>query len=211
MLGAFGRDRARLGPALEHLEIYCPSGLLGALWHGPPDAETVVVLLPGALGGFLGPAKGLFHAVGVQQGDAGRGAIRVDYRRPNDLDACLLDAAAMCEIATRQGAERFIFVGHSFGGAVAVQAGVVLGRSTAGVATLSTQSAGCEVADQLVDTPLLLLHGADDTILPPDSSAMVRMIAGHGDFEVLPGADHSLNSARADVLARLDAFISTTD
>ncbi len=39
-------------------------------------------------------------------------------------------------------------VGHSFGGAVAIQAGIVLGAHCRGVVTLATQSAGCEHADR---------------------------------------------------------------
>lgn len=65
----------------------------------------------------------------------------------------------------------------------------------AGVVTFATQSARCEAAGALSGSPLLLFHGCDDEPLPPASSEMVRMIAGHGDLVVLPGDGRS---ARAE-------------
>jgi pimeloyl-ACP methyl ester carboxylesterase len=72
---------------------------------------------------------------------------------------------------------------------------------------LATQSAGCEVAEQLVDTPLLLLHGTDDEILPPDTTSVVQMIAGHGDVVFLPGTGHLMTQAADDVRTRLLGWI----
>ena len=102
---------------------------------------------------------------------------------------------------------RFVTVGHSFGGAVALQAGVILGEHCRGVVTLATQSAGCEHADQLGATPLLLLHGTDDEILPPETSSVVQMIAGHGEVVLLPGAGHLLTQAAVEVRERLSEWI----
>ncbi len=76
----------------------------------------------------------------------GIATVRVGYRKPNDLSRCVHDVAAAADLAGRRGARRFVTMGHSFGGAVAVQAGAVLGTHCRGVVTLSTQSAGCEDA-----------------------------------------------------------------
>jgi pimeloyl-ACP methyl ester carboxylesterase len=75
------------------------------------------------------------------------------------------------------------------------------------VVTLSTQSAGCEHAADLGDTPLLLLHGTDDEILPAETSAVVQMLAGHGEVVLLPGAGHLLTQAAAEVHDRLLEWI----
>ena len=99
-------------------------------------------------------------------------------------------------------------MGHSFGGAVAIQVGAVLATHCAGVVTLSTQSAGCEVAAELGETPLLLLHGTNDEILPPETSAIVRMLAGQGEVVLLPGAGHLLTEAAEELRERLDTWIS---
>ena len=133
--------------------------------------------------------------------------MRVGYRKPNDLSRCVHDVAAAADLASRSGARGFVVVGHSFGGAVAIQAGTVLGAHCRGVVTLSTQSAGCEHAAELGDTPLLLLHGTDDEILPAETSAVVQMLAGHGEVVLLPGAGHLLTQAATEVRDRLSAWI----
>ena len=92
--------------------------------------------------------------------------LRVGWRRPNDIDLCTLDLLAAADLAARTGAERFVTGGHSFGGAIAVRAGMAMGDWTRGVVTFATQSAGCEEAQGLT-APLLAYHGDRDEILPP--------------------------------------------
>jgi alpha-beta hydrolase superfamily lysophospholipase len=184
------------------------SGLLTMLWHGDPDAERVVVACGGAMGGLLGPADGLYQRLGDVFAEVGIATIRLSYRRPNDLPACVEDLLVVAAAAVGQGARRVVTVGHSFGGAVAVQGGIGMGPTCAGVVTLSTQSAGCEQADRLGETPLLLLHGDRDRLLPPAASAAVHHLAGgRGELVILPGADHLLVEAAADVEGRLVEWI----
>ena len=160
------------------------------------------------MGGLLGPANGLYHALGETMAARGIGTVRVGYRKPNDLSRCVLDVAAVGDLASRSGARHFVTVGHSFGGAVAVQAGIVLGEHCRGVVTLSTQSAGCEHASELGDTPLLLLHGTDDEILPAETSAVVQMLAGHGEVVLLAGTGHLLTQSADEVRERVTAWIA---
>jgi pimeloyl-ACP methyl ester carboxylesterase len=185
-------------------------GLLTLLWHGPRDAEHVVLMGGGAMGGLLGPADGLFHDLGVSLAAHGIGSIRLSYREPNHTTRCVHDMLAAADLAGRKGAESFITMGHSFGGAVAVGAAVGVRRHTAGVVLLATQSAGCEQADQLAanDIPLLLFHGDADEILPPFSSEMVLALAGgQGELVLLPGSGHLLTEAGAELRERLGAWI----
>ncbi|MGZ6976042.1 MAG: alpha/beta hydrolase [Acidimicrobiia bacterium] len=208
LLEALAREEVVIAPGLRHLEIYTMRGLLTILWHGPVDAERVVVMSGGAMGGLLGPAGGLYHDLGERFAAEGIGTLRVGYRKPNDLVRCVHDVAAAADLATRAGGRRFVTVGHSFGGAVAVQAGMVLGRHCAGIVTLSTQSAGCEDAGQLgEEVPLLLLHGDRDELLPPDTSFMVRMLVGHGEVEILHGSGHLLTEAAEHLRHRLGEWI----
>jgi alpha-beta hydrolase superfamily lysophospholipase len=195
LLEALATEDVEIGPDLHHLEIYTMKGLLTILWHGDPQAEQVVVMSGGGMGGLLGPAHGLYHDLGERFAAQGIGTMRVDYRKPNDLGRCVVDVAAAADLAVRTGARRIVTRGHSFGGAVALQLGIVLGEHCAGVVTLSTQSAGCEDGAALGDTPLLLLHGDRDEILPPDTSAVVRALVGHGELVILPGAGHLLVEA----------------
>lgn len=207
LLEALATEDVEIAPDLHHLEIYTLKGLLTLFWHGDPRAEHVVIMGGGGMGGLLGPAAGLYHDLGEELTAHGIGTIRVGYRKPNDLGRCVLDVAAAADLATRTGARSFIAVGHSFGGAVALQLGIVLGDRCAGVVTLSTQSAGCEDGAALGATPLLLLHGDHDEILPPDTSAVVQAIVGHGELVILPGAGHLLTEAGEELRARLGTWI----
>src|SRR5262249_12522297 len=176
-LRVLARQDVLVTPALRHIEGFTLEGLLTFLWHGDPGADRVVLMCGGAMGGLLGPANGLYHDLGETLAAAGMGAIRVGYRRPNDLAACVLDVAGAADLAHRNGARRFVVIGHSFGGAVAVNAGCMLRTMVAGVVTLSTQSAGCEHA-AAPRPPLLLLHGDRDELLPVMASQALQAIAG---------------------------------
>lgn len=203
MLGVLGIQDVETAPGLRHLEIYTATGLVTVLWHGPPDASDVVVACGGAMGGLLGPANGLYHDLGTALAERGIATLRVGYRRPNDMDRCVHDLAAVADLAWHRGGRRFVTMGHSFGGAVAIQSGIVLGRHAVGVVTLSTQSAGCEDASLLGDTPLLLLHGEHDELLPPETSFVVRDLVGHGNVVLLPHTGHGLVEAADELRAQL--------
>jgi hypothetical protein len=209
MIGALARQSVRITPSLRHVEVFTMGGLLTLLWHGDETAEHVVLMGGGAMGGMLGPAEGLYHDLGERfAAEHGIATIRVGYRKPNDLDRCTMDMLAAGDLAARSGGERFVTVGHSFGGAIAVRAGIAMGEWTAGVVTLSTQSAGCEEAAQLGSTPLLLLHGDRDEILPPITSEVVHHIAGGaGELVILPGAGHLLSEAHDELRQRLGDWI----
>lgn len=186
-------------PGMRHLELYTMRGLLTVLWHGPADAEAAVVACGGAMGGLLGPADGFFQWLGDELGERGIATLRVSYRKPNDLDACVEDAGAAAEMAYAEGVKRFVVMGHSFGGAVAVNCGAFLRSLCNGVVTLATQSAGCEMAMAIADKELLLVHGGRDRILPVMASDVVRQIAGTGELVVYPEADHLLSECKDEL------------
>ncbi len=203
---------AMLTPNLRHVEMYTMRGLLTLLWHEPPAGAPrqpgALVLCGGAMGGLLGPGDALYHRLGVEWSSRGVPVLRVSYRRPNDLDHCCVDLAAAAQLAIGgAGADKVVLMGHSFGGAVAVRVGVGLNDMVAGVATFATQSAGCELAGGLQGTPFLLFHGDRDEILPPESSDMVRMIAGHGDVVRLPGDGHLLAKSDTIIWERLEEWL----
>ena len=206
-LRALAVQEVAIAPGFRHLELYTMDGLLTVLWHGDPSAA--VLTCGGAMGSLLGPADGLYHDLGVTLADQGIGTLRVGYRRPNDLAACVHDLAAVADLASRQGGRRFVVMGHSFGGAVAVQLAIALPAMIAGVVTLATQSAGCEQADPLT-CPLLLFHGDRDEMLPPATSEMVRMLAGRGELVVLAGSGHLLSEGAFNLRERLRVWLPDT-
>jgi pimeloyl-ACP methyl ester carboxylesterase len=209
MLEALARQEVVISPTLRHLEVFTLRGLLTVLWHGDPDAEAAVVLGGGAMGGLLGPADGLYHWLGDELAapGSGIGVLRVGWRRPNDLDLCTLDLLAAADLAARAGAERFVTGGHSFGGAIAVRAGMAMGEWTRGVVTFATQSAGCEGAGAL-EAPLLAFHGDRDELLPLQASEVVAELSG-GEAEVVvcAGAGHLLSEAGEALRARVPGWV----
>ncbi|MEZ5265319.1 MAG: alpha/beta hydrolase [Acidimicrobiales bacterium] len=210
-IGLIGHQDVAVTDRLDHYELFSWDGLLTLLWHHDRNQpnRNAVLCCGGALGGVLGPAGGLFHDLGTRFAADGTAiTIRVGYRAPNDLDRCVFDVLAAAQLAARHGAERFVVVGHSFGGAVAVQAGAALGEQCAGVVTLATQTAGCEVGEQLAErgVPVLLLHGDLDTILPYHASHLVHLLTG-GELHILRGADHRLDAAADELRERLGEWI----
>src|SRR4029453_4711872 len=148
-LDALAAQEVEVTDRLRHVEMYTLGGLLTMLWHGEPDHEHVVLACGGAMGGLLGPADGLYHDLGVRFAEQGIGLVRVGYRKPNDLGACVHDLVAVAELVARRGPKRFFTRGHSLGGAVAIRAAIVIGDDAVGAVTLATQSAGCEEAERL--------------------------------------------------------------
>ena len=62
-------------------------------------------------------------------------------------------------------------------------------------------------APRSATTPLLLLHGDRDEILPPDTSAVVQALVGHGELVILAGAGHLLTEAHDELRERLWSWI----
>lgn len=211
LVGVLDLSEVEPGHGSRHTEILTRAGKLGLLWDGDPgDDGRVLVTCAGAFGGFLGPAGGLYFDLARTLAAAGVTTVRVEYRQPNNLPACVLDVAVAVDLAERCGGTRFVVVGHSFGGAVAIGAGAAMPEHVVAVATLATQSAGCEPAAHLGGRPLLLVHGDADAVIPASSSAYVQRIAGHGELVVLPGAGHLLTEAGDELRVRLPRWILGT-
>ncbi|HEX4866662.1 MAG TPA: hypothetical protein VFV32_03455 [Acidimicrobiales bacterium] len=209
LLEALARQEVALGPATRHIEVFTLRGLLTVLWHGDHGSPSAVVLGGGAMGGLLGPADGFYHWLGEELGRSGSGVsvLRVGWRRPNDLDLCTLDLLAGADLAARAGAERFVTGGHSFGGAIAVRAGIAMGDWTRGVVTFATQSAGCEEAGGLT-APLRAYHGDEDELLPlAASEAVCQLSGGEAEVVVCEGSGHLLTQAGDRLRAEVPAWI----
>jgi predicted alpha/beta hydrolase family esterase len=219
-LGVIASQDVMITPMLRHAEFFTMRGLLTILWHEPdqatdavtagvPSVPAAIVACGGAMGGLLGPAEGLYQRLGETWAARGVPVLRVDFRRPNDMDSCCIDVAAAVQLAVvGGGAERVVVMGHSFGGAVAVRVGVGLSEMVAGVVTFATQSAGCEIAAGLAGRPFLLFHGDRDEILPLQSSQLVRAIAGTGELVVCQGDGHLLAHSGPQMMGRLDTWLT---
>jgi pimeloyl-ACP methyl ester carboxylesterase len=193
-----------LADEVSLLEVFTVEGVIPCLRHsGPGDgAAGVALFVGGALGGLSGPAAGLYGRVAQRTG-----GIRLHYRHPGDLAACVADVVLVAELVMGRGAAGAVLVGHSFGGAVAVAAGVALGARCTGVVTLATQAPGCERVDELA-APILLVHGDEDEILPDLASRLVHGLAGGpSELVILPGEGHLLAGAANLLDERVGAFV----
>lgn len=184
------------------LELPSARGPIPALLDAVEGATAAVTMVGGADGGFDGPAEALYPTLVEDFAARGITSLRLDFRIhkfPNDVDEGVYDLLHGVAALEERGVRRVGLVGHSFGGAVVIDAGV-RATSVAAVATLATQTAGAQRTPELAPTPLLLVHGRDDTRLSPECSQLLYDLAGEPKrLELLDGATHSLRQRREKV------------
>src|SRR6266481_4146234 len=182
-------------PQVEHGELIMRIERLLAA----PEKGRAALCVSGAIGGFDGPAM-LYPRLGLTMPREQITVARLNYRAPNEFGECLVDAMAALTFLGGIGHERVALIGHSFGGAVAINAGTLSPLVTTVIA-LSSQLAGAHVAGELAPKPLLLIHGNADTILPHESSQALYDRAGEPKtIKILPGVSHRLSEAADEVL-----------
>ena len=199
--------------AIQTLELPSDRGPIGCAFHEVPDAEAAVIMVGGGDGGLDGPAGALFPDLSEDLRSRGIGGLRVDFRIhqfPGDVEESVHDVRAGVDFLAGTGVSRVGLLGHSFGGAVMIEAAVQT-AAVASVATLAAQTAGAQRVGELAPRPLLLIHGLDDIRLPPDCSRVLFGMAGEPKrIELLEGARHSLRQRREDVRGLLlDWFTET--
>src|SRR5262249_26804844 len=146
------------------LQIATPRGKVRGVYHTAEDATGAVVMVAGALGGLAGPS-GAYPALSGQLQTVGIAALRLDYRKPGNMNECVYDLDAGLDELRHGGVKRFALVGWSFGGAVVISS-CVAQSDVLGVATLASQTAGADAVSRLAPRSLLLVHGTADQVLP---------------------------------------------
>jgi alpha/beta superfamily hydrolase len=173
------------------LSIRTSRGSIPVILHAAENAARAILCVCGAIGGFDGPAM-LYPRLGLGMPHTGFAVARMDYRQPNQFDECVLDTLAALTFLKGTGHERAALIGHSFGGAVVINAGTLSPVVTTVVA-VSSQLAGAHVVGELAPKPLLLIHGTADTILSDECSRMLYERAGEPKMlKLFDGADHRL-------------------
>ena len=91
--------------------------------HNNQERRTTkgIIWVWGARGGFAGPADGLYRDVAEDLKDEIT-SVRIDYRIPNNVQECVMDALVGVSFLTGTGHTEVALVGHSFGGAVVITA-----------------------------------------------------------------------------------------
>ncbi|MGA2286719.1 MAG: alpha/beta fold hydrolase, partial [Dehalococcoidia bacterium] len=164
--------------------------------------DGAVVFVGGTDGGFDGPANGIYATLAEDLSAAGISSLRLDFRlhrAPGDVGEGTHDVLAGVAFLKREGAGRIGLVGHSYGGAVVINA-AALSEDVNAAVTLSTQTAGTALVGRIAPRPILLVHGELDTRLPPRCSRYVFERAGEPkELVILRGAKHSLRQRREEL------------
>ena len=169
--------------------------------------DAAVVWVWGARGGVTGPADGLYVRLAEKLVAEGVASLRIDYRWPNDLYECVMDTLAGVTLLLGVGFKRVALVGHSFGGAVVIAAAPYNDKVVA-VAGLSSQSAGAQRVADVAPRPLLLVHGADDAVIPTRASQFIYDLAQQPkELRYFEGAGHGLTECREELDALLFGWL----
>lgn len=150
-----------------------------------------MIMVGGAGGGTHGPS-GIYTQLAQRLQHEQIYALRLEYRQPNQRQACVQDVNTAIMLLERHNIERIILVGWSFGGAVVITAGAA-SNTVVGVATVASQTYGTEAVSRLTPRHLLLFHGTADTVLPAVCAQDLYSRAHEPKQLVLyPDDDHSL-------------------
>jgi len=198
------------GEVGEGLLFRTSRGDIPAILHSAPEAHLGVVWVCGARGGFGGPGKGLYSRLAEAFRSQGISSLRLDYRQPNVLPECVLDLLAGIAFFKETGYQAVVLVGHSFGGAAVIAAGVTSSH-VRGVVSLSPQTYGANMAGLLSPRPLLVVHGKSDTRLPYSCAVEIYGWAREPKQLVLyDGAEHRLEECRDELGGLLAEWIPAT-
>jgi pimeloyl-ACP methyl ester carboxylesterase len=177
-------------------------GAISCLYHEGKAGGGAVIFVGGTDGGFDGPANGIYVALADDLLAHGISSLRLDFRlhiAPGNVEEGTFDVLAGVAFLKEKEAGRTGLVGHSYGGAVVINAGA-RSPDVAAVVTLSTQTAGTAAASMLASRPLLLVHGELDRRLPPECSRYVYERASEPkEIVILEGAKHSLRQRRTEL------------
>src|SRR5260370_7393991 len=162
-----GFESGDLVAGARKIMIRTNRGEIPLILHATETPSRVVLCVGGAIGGFDGPAM-RYPRLGLEMPRKDICIARGNYRTRNDFGECLLDALAALTFLKGTGYERAAIIGHSFGGAVAINAGT-LSPVVGTVIAISCQLAGAHVIADLSPNPLLLIHAPPTTPSPAQS------------------------------------------
>jgi predicted esterase len=165
-------------------------------------AKKAVIWVGGMGGGWDTPAKRLYPQLCQKLVNNERiSSLRIRYRYPRDLDESLTDVIAGIKFLEHEGIQSVGLVGHSFGGAVVIEAAAAVSNMVLTIVTLSTQSyRAVEAVSKLgKGCSMLLIHGTDDDVLWPSCSSYVYEKANNLKIILYEGAKHRLEEAAEQV------------
>src|SRR5581483_1678485 len=121
-------ERERVEDSAEDVALSTSSGRIRTRLHAAQEGNAGIVWVFGAGGGLGGPAGGLYDRLGRQLQVEGILSLQVAYRHPGRMKECVEDTLTGVDFVRSFGIERVVLVGHSFGGAVVINAGIASSR-----------------------------------------------------------------------------------
>ncbi|MHB8842518.1 MAG: alpha/beta hydrolase family protein [Candidatus Aquicultor sp.] len=167
----------------------------------PVRGTRFAAIWVGGVGGdWDTPVRGLYPYLCEELRNHDIASLRVRFRYPTNHEESVYDVLAGISFLESEGITDIALTGHSFGGAVVIQA-AVRSHSVKTVVTLSTQSYGANAVSELSpDCSILLIHGDQDMVLPSSSSQLVYNLAHEPKkLVILKGDGHSLDKSTQEV------------
>lgn len=183
----------------EQIVINTSDGKIECVFHNAGSRRGIIWLC-GALGGFDGPSFGIFKILSEQMMADGFSSLRLHYRYPGDFEECVQDVLTGVDFLKQKGIDKVALVGHSFGGAVAIQAGT-MSNETKAVIGLASQTYGAQNVAKLAPRSLLLIHGERDRNLSADCSRYIYLWAEEPkELRILKNNGHFLREAHQELI-----------
>lgn len=174
-------------------------GTISCRYHATADPGPAALWVVGTLGEPAGPADGMFERLANELSSDKIASLHLDYRRPGRLIDCVLDVLLGIGFLRNQGYGRITLVGHSFGGSVAINAGVS-SPSVVAVAALSSQLTGADEIAELSPRPVLLMHGTSDEVRSDiGTRELYELAAEPKELVLYPGCGHDLIECREKI------------
>lgn len=200
-------EHATLSDGFTPVVLDTARGPVEAHHYPVPNATRAALWVGGVGGGFDTPARGLYPRLCRSFQDRGIQSLRVRFRRSTSLPDAVADVLEGIEHLRRHGVTAVALAGHSFGGAVVIQAALSAPDVVRAVVTLASQSFGADGIANL-RCPVLLIHGEADEVLPPKCTLLLHRLAREPKRLVLiPGAGHCLDETAEAVCREVEDWI----
>lgn len=178
----------------QSVTLLTDRGKIQGRYYAAERARFGAIWVGGVGGGWDTPANGLYPQLCQTLRSSGISSLRLRYRYSTCLEEAVFDTLAGIMFLAQENIPAIALIGHSFGGAVVIQA-AALSPIVQTVITLASQGYGTAPAAQLAPRcSLLLLHGTADPVLSPRCSQHIYAIAQEPKRLILcPEAKHGLD------------------
>ncbi len=193
----------------EFVQIETSRGRVDCAYYRAEGTDKGVIMVTGVTGGFDSPADSLYPRLSVDLKEIGISSLRIKFRNPKDLSEALIDVLVGMEFLKSENVGVFGLIGHSFGGAVVVQA-AFNNNDVKTIVMIATQGFGVDPISFLPEkTSVFLIHGEEDEVISPDISVRAYDLAHEPKrIEIYDAkAGHELDNVADEVYVEIKDWI----